>query len=214
MAGSKLENLNKVTIERFWSEKAKSSTTRWTNPDMLKFERDTLLSLMPDSPLEILDLGCGFGELSSSLIRDDRDFVTGVDFKRYFPSKYDDLPNAEFLNSNLQDFEAKKFFDLILLFGVVLYLEIDEELALYNKALKMLNPNGIFIVKNQCSLGEELIINEFSEKLNMDYSGRYPKLQDQQESLSRYFGTVHTSVYPDLFQEHEDTLHYMFVCRP
>jgi len=180
---------------------------------MLEFEREMLMGFIPNTPLDILDLGCGFGELSSSLIRDSQDFVMGVDFQRYSPNKYENLPNAEFVHSELQAFETERMFDVVLLFGVVTHLDLVEEIELYKKVKSLLNQGGLFLVKNQCAFDQEKVVNTFSEKLEIDYSGRYPKLEDQQLRLSRLFDVISTNQYPDDFQEHEDTKHILFTCK-
>ena len=130
---------------------------------------------------KILDLGSGSGELSRNLCRES-DRLTAVDLGTHYAQCFKDN-NHSFIVSNLLDYETEEKFDIVLLFGVVTYLMPIEENDVYSKISNFLAPQGFAVIKNQCSDAESFIINEFSQKLEIDYSARYPSIPEQQQYL-------------------------------
>jgi hypothetical protein len=86
-----------------------------------------------------------------------------------------------------------------------------KENEIYAKISNFLAPRGIAIIKNQCSDGEHFIINEFSQKLEIDYSARYPSIEEQRQNLSLYFSKVQVEKYPVNLKKHNNSTHVMFI---
>src|SRR6185436_15932816 len=139
------------------------------------------------APRSILDLGSGHGELSRPLAGDCADLVA-VDFAPAYARSFS-APRHRFEASGLDVFEPAERFDLVLLFGVVTSLDVDEEQRLYARMAQWVTDDGVAVVKNQCSRGEEFVRTGWSEALGTDYSGRYPNVEQQAVRLRRAFAT-------------------------
>jgi cyclopropane fatty-acyl-phospholipid synthase-like methyltransferase len=210
MGHSDAGKLDKELIRKFWEIQSKSNSNRWTGSQLLQYDIEIVKSLS-HSPKSILDLGCGSGELSKSLIPVDGN-LTAVDFEKGF-ARFFAGPNMEFFCSDVASFEIKKEFDLILAFGLVTHLDTQSEKRLYANISKLLGPGGVALVKNQVSLGnEDFVFNGYSEKLKMIYSARYPSLATQAGILEAMFRNVSIHKYPQEHQHQKDTQHVLFSC--
>lgn len=186
--------------------------TRWTDSRVLDFEVATISSLTNcGRPKSILDLGCGFGELSLSLLESD-DFLVAVDMESGFATGFESNLRANFVQSNITEFVPDAEFDLILLFGVVTHLDQTDEDDIYKKLSKWLHRDGIAIVKHQCGVTEEIIIDGWSSELATQYQARYPYVNSQIASLERHFDVVEVIPYPEFANKFRDTKNFMFVC--
>lgn len=197
-------------ISSFWRAKAQSGSTRWTSSEMLEYEVGYLKPLVSDSAV-ILDLGSGFGELSRAVCPV-RGRIVAVDQEPLFAEPFVQDSRYEFHNSRVENFDTDINFDLALLFGVVTHLSEEQELSVYG-ILKKLIAGGICVIKNQCSIENEIFVDRFSERLNSKYQGRYPSVEDQAQRLGRYFSSIETIKYPHYFNDHADTQHVAFICR-
>jgi 2-polyprenyl-3-methyl-5-hydroxy-6-metoxy-1,4-benzoquinol methylase len=210
MIGRRTEVLNKAVIGAFWEAKANESSSRWTAQKLLAHEFQ-LLGERIGSPMSVLDLGSGSGDLSRMLAQDGAQ-LTAVDqqvgFRRFFV-----LPHEHFEVGDVIFYENKSLFDLVLLFGVVTHLEWNEEEAVYGRIAKFTSPGGVAVVKNQCAHDGELVVNEFSTELGLQYSARYPTAAAQAERLRRHFASVEHYDYPEEFSPWNNTSHVAFFCR-
>lgn len=199
--------LNQRIIDDFWARKSQEETNRWTSSEFLRFEQEQLIKLVQPGG-RLLDLGCGAGDLSRSLARANM-FLTGVDYQESYGAFFD-AGNESFFCSQAQDFLVDKQFDLILLMGVVTHLEASVERLLYSNCRLMLEEQGTFVVKNQCSRHETFWVEGFSESLGCEYSARYPSIDDQLALLSECFEQVDVLLYPDHLNSWPDSQHVMF----
>jgi len=202
--------LDHEIIRAFWAQKSQEQRNRWTSDAMLAHEQALLSELAP-APRTILDLGSGHGELSRPLAGDTADLVA-VDFAPAYARSFNG-PRHRFEATGLDAFEPTERFDLILLFGVVTSIEADDEERLYERMAGWLTDDGVAVVKNQCSNGEEFVRTGFSEALGADYSGRYPNLEEQADRLRRAFASVEVRPYPAHLNRWETSSHVAFVCR-
>lgn len=188
---------NRNLIQRFWTERSLKGRTRWTDSRILDFEVATISSLTNcGRPKSILDLGCGFGELSLSLLGSD-DFLVAVDMGSGFATGFGSNQKANFVHSNVTEFVPNTKFNLIVLFGVVAYLNQTDEDDIYKKLSKWLHRDGIAIIKHQCGVTEEIIIDGWSAELETNYQARYPHVASQLAGLKRYFEVVEVISYPE-----------------
>lgn len=204
--------MDKNKIRSFWTARAMSGSTRWTKNEMLLFETKILNEILGARARNILDLGSGFGELSKSLLRDEKDFLTAVDSELKYSEGYQNSENLKFIHEEINNLDLSELFSCILLFGVVTHLESFEEIDIYQKCRKLIKDDGLLLVKNQCSINSEILINKFSDELQMDYIGRYPNLFEQRRQLTEIFSSVEVRIYPSQFQVFSDTLHTLFIC--
>lgn len=204
------ERLNLEVVRQFWADKAQSTSNRWTSPDMLEFEL-ALLGPLAAEAANVLDLGSGHGELSRQLCPPGRRLLA-VDWEEGFASAFVE-PHHEFRVSLVTDFNSAERFDLVLLFGVVTCLELHQELQAYDRLAASLATGGTAVVKNQCAVAGEFVVDSHSEALGTRYSGRYPAQDEQQARLRDVFADVEAVPYPDAFNPWPNSRHVAFLCR-
>lgn len=202
--------LDHEIIRAFWAQKSQEERNRWTSDAMLAHERALLAEVAP-APCSILDLGSGHGELSRPLAGETADLLA-VDFAPAYARSFTG-PRHRFEAVGLDAFEPDAAFDLVLLFGVVTSLDATEEQRLYERMAQWLSDDGVAVVKNQCSVGEEFVKTGWSEALGAEYSGRYPNVEEQASRLRRAFATVEVMPYPSHLNVWETSAHVAFVCR-
>ena len=107
-----------------------------------KREAEAVLSLI-DSPVNVLDLGCGSGYYSY-LIKERFDcHVTCVDVSMKMLNQLDGRIQDK-ICANAEAFIADRKFDLILCLGVIEFCTNPGKV--FNNVSKMLSPEGIFII--------------------------------------------------------------------
>jgi len=204
--------VNESVIDAFWRKRSAAGATRWSDKSLLEFETSWLAPLVTLEDANILDLGSGPGELSSRLLRPSV-ALTLVDkypdFLKYAPSGV----GISHVCCDAVKFNYLQHYDLILLFGVVTHLTIEEELSVYESATKHLKSTGIFVVKNQVTIGAEKIVSGFSDALQQEYYGRYPALDQQIVRLENCGLDITIKHYPARFNHWSDTRHVAFICR-
>ena len=187
-------SLNKETIENFWRDRAGYDESRWTSKEILEFERLYLDAFLPSSPITILDLGSGSGQLSKSIKRSGEKLIA-VDqedgFQRFFLG--DDM---EFIHCDAANFKFERKVDLILLFGVINFLTDQEISEIFTRIAALPNRNLQFIVKAQFAINEDYEFDKFSKELDFQYSARYQKFAIFLNSLEVFKKRVEIIDYP------------------
>jgi hypothetical protein len=201
------QGLNEDVIRSFWARRASESSNRWTSSETLAFERRMLNSLIGNCS-SILDLGCGHGELSRSLANEECELL-GVDFIPDYSRSFTE-PNHSFIISSVTDFTVNRTFDLVLLFGVVTYLTLGEEIKIYRTIDSALSVQGVAVIKNQCSVASEFFVNKYSDVLMAEYSARYPTVSEQCSRLQDVFPAVNVVYYPKELNVWANSLHVAF----
>lgn len=114
-----------------------------------RVEVPTMESLLPDvTGLEVLDLGCGWGELSASLRRKGALHVVGVDLSEKMleraRSAHGDLPGVTFERSAIEDLAAPAgAFDLVVSSLALHYVADFDGVA--RRVRRWLRPGGHFV---------------------------------------------------------------------
>jgi cyclopropane fatty-acyl-phospholipid synthase-like methyltransferase len=200
-------------VQEFWRLRAQEEDSRWTSKLYLDFEINTVKQLHQNkSSMRILDLGSGSGSLSRHLTNQ-RDKLTAIDFEPSFQRFFLNENRFNFIHGKVDQFISKEKYDLILLFGVVTHLNESEESATYKNMAYMLGDSGVVVVKNQCSDSEEFIFNGFSRDLGVNYSARYPNINEQKNRLQKYFANVEILMYPEWSKKYPNSSHFMFICK-
>ena len=197
--------LNKETVKNFWRDRAGYGESRWTSNEVLEFERIYLDAFLPSSPITILDIGSGSGQLSKSIKRlGDRLIAVDqeVGFKKYFVGD-----NMEFIHCNAADFKFEQQADLILLFGVIHYLTDQEISEIFTRVASLPNRDLQFIVKAQFAINEHNEIDKFSSELNFQYSARYLKFDSFLNFLEGFKKRLEIIEYPQEFNSREGFVH-------
>lgn len=105
-----------------------------------------ILEQMPPQPSRVLDVGCGYGRLSSALKRQrPNDMFQGVDFAEEFAREYELNVGPCFCGSAM-DYQPKQEFDVILMVTILMYLDESEQYALLHRLWDFLRPQGRLIV--------------------------------------------------------------------
>jgi trans-aconitate methyltransferase len=201
--------IDKEIIKKFWTEKSKEKSNRWSGNKILEYERN-LLAPYAKRANKVIDLGCGHGELSRSIV-DEYTYLLGVDYIQDYENSFNKA-NQNFVCSSLDDYKPVEAFDLALLFGVVTYLNTEEENNIYYLLSKCISPTGLAVVKNQCSRDKEFIFNGHSEALKSSYSARYPEYDKQINKLRHWFNDIKAIKYPEELNKWENTFHVAFFC--
>ncbi|MCD2452743.1 class I SAM-dependent methyltransferase [Methylicorpusculum oleiharenae] len=201
--------IDKEIIKKFWTEKSKEKSNRWSGNTILEYERN-LLAPYAKRANKVIDLGCGHGELSRSIV-DRHTYLLGVDYIPDYANSFD-KPNQSFVCSSLTDYKPFNVFDLALLLGVVTYLDLEEENSIYCLLSKCISTTGLVVVKNQCSNEKEFVFNGYSKFLKTSYSARYPEYDTQINRLSYWFNNINAVKYPEEFNTWKNTFHVAFFC--
>jgi 2-polyprenyl-3-methyl-5-hydroxy-6-metoxy-1,4-benzoquinol methylase len=136
-----------------------ASENLWGYAKRLRFVRNAIDHQFPDRAkplLRFLDIGCGNGsELALPLAREGYQ-LTGIDTDRASIDRgrelVQDLPNAKFYCTTLDDFTTTKSFDVVILSEVLEHLEQPEQLLA--SAVKRLSPAGLMLVTVPNGFGE------------------------------------------------------------
>jgi trans-aconitate methyltransferase len=200
-------------VQEFWRKRAELEDKRWTPMPYLNFEIEKVLEFLNhERKLSILDLGSGSGSLSRHLTKPN-DTLMAVDFESSCERFFLQDPRYNFIHCEVDKFISSQKFNLILLFGVVTYLNVEEEEVTYQNMKSMLSHDGLVVVKNQCSDFEEFNFNGFSKELGTNYSARYPNSFEQRDRLLRQFDQVEILEYPSWSKKYPNSSHFMFICR-
>lgn len=202
--------LDTDVVKSFWTERANFSSNRWTSGDLVKYENELLLPLTKTAK-RIADIGSGTGDLSRELAGTEKELVA-VDFVGKFGSVFDQ-ENHTFIEApatNLPPDLGK--FEVVLLMGVITYLDDSEENNAYAECARLLADNGTLFLKHQCSSSDEFIVNGWSDDLGAAYSARYPSFEAELEKLQQLFGAIEVVKYPEQFNKWDTSFHVAFIC--
>lgn len=210
---------NNKIIDRFFNSRVNLddnyliSRYSHNNRDEYDFE---LIKKYIDEKSRVLDLGCGTGILEAKLYEHVKEII-GVDKYKGFLEKAFKKPNIQYIEgdiSELKSLNIKSPFDLILLFGVTMYLTDQELDNIINEAIKLLSPNGTFIIKNQWGLDQELIVDKYSEKLKSIYYAKYRRLKDMCELIkSKNLSCEVCDIYPAEMNNWTNTHEYALIIK-
>ena len=114
-------------------------------------EKETLLPFINiDHNLKVLDLGCGNGRWAGILVKKCKNYI-GVDLsKRFIEIARKRIPheNASFICMPVQEYYEDEQYDLILLVGLLTYLNDEDIEKLSENCRKMLAKDGKLIIRN------------------------------------------------------------------
>ncbi len=206
--------LDKAKIDEFWKGRTQIPdprlATNYRDDGRLQLDFN-LVKTHLHSDSKVLDLGAGSCTLSALV----EPHVASVLAVEKYPDFLKHAPKSEkfaTVCADVTEFRTLQKFDLILLFGVVNFLSMDDENRLYERCAQMLESHGTFIVKNQCGVEGELVVDKHSVELNAHYHARYPAYKSQFEQLSRYFTVTLVDIYPSEINRWSDTHFFAFVC--
>lgn len=208
--------LNKEIIDAFWESRTSVENprlaTNYRDDGRLRIDVALVLEHLRENA-SILDLGAGTCTLAWELLPYVRRIVAVEKFLGFLESA-GDAPSLEKVCSDVMEFQTREKFDAILLFGVVNFLTHEEAQQLYANCSQMLAEDGLLIVKHQCGVREEIVVDKYSEELQSHYHARYPSVSEERALMEQIFKTEVIDVYPAEINRWENTHFYAYVCRP
>ena len=155
----KRENLWRTDQNREFKIKPESVKSYFDKTQSLVFGEDSARkeeeALLPfiniNSDSKVLDLGCGNGRWAEILVDKCKQYV-GVDFSNKFVQnareKYKEYKTVKFICLPAQDYLVDEQYDLILVIGLITYMNDEEIIKLSANCKKMLNNGGRLILRN------------------------------------------------------------------
>ncbi len=154
----------------------------------------------------VLDLGCGTCVVANELVNSTQAIVHAVDYVPAFLAHAEDHPRLTTAHGDVRSFLDPQRHDLILLLGVITYLDDPvQRRDLYRRCAAMLAPGGILFVKAQFGVREEVVIDTESEALGSRYHAVYPWLAAEVALLSECFDVEVRDPYPAEFNTYDNT---------
>lgn len=162
---------------------------------------------------QVLDLGAGTC-IVSSRIADLGASVLAVDKFPEFLAAAPAHPRLETCSADLLEFATERRFDAVLLFGVMNYFSADEAAVLYRRCAEWLSPGGVVLVKHQCGVEGDVVVDKFSEQIGSHYLAFYRHVGREETLLAGVFESVRVEdVYPAELNPWPDTHFYAFVAQ-
>lgn len=208
--------INKAKVDQFWSRRAKNISderiaTHFKRDDSHIFDL-RLVEKYITTKSAVLDLACGTCYIANRLV-DKVKFIKAVDkFGEFlkFAKKVDKLVTVE---ADIAEFKDSQKYDVILLFGIMVFFDEKATVAIYKKCRNLLAKNGTLIVKHQCGVGQDVVINHYSPQIGDHYHAVYKHLDYDISLLSRYFKVEIVDIYPPRLNPWQNTHFYAFVCK-
>ena len=166
---------NKKKIKEFWN--SNKSVLAGQKDKQLKFREQYILNKKINSKSNILDLGCGTGELIKYLDYNDKiKTATGVDFSKKHISEAKKIKkkNINFYCDDVVSFLDKKIirnkkFDIIITKRLLINLDSEtSQIKFINKISNFLKPNGIYIAL-ESSFFYYVNINRLRKKIHLPF---------------------------------------------
>jgi len=209
--------LNYQETKKFWDARAKkygelkleSITLLEDFPELIEYkdnaEKQHLLRLMSLQPhWTVLDMGCGIGRWSFVFAKRCKK-VVAVDYSGELlkiaqaEAKSRMLKNIEFIESSALDFSYPEQFDLILVAGVLLYINDEDIENVVKNSGRLLKPHGILVSREPTGVnGRVERINRYEKSLDATYNAIYRSVEEFADLFARCgFKLTHTNfVYP------------------
>lgn len=180
--------------DEYWRERGKIYRSTFEYNDKFRFQEKFLLDALDKlSFSSVLEVGCGFGRITKLLLQsyDALDY-TAVDLS---PDQIDNakkyVNNSEkvnFVTSNIQSFNPKKKFDLVLAVEVLLHVRPEEIKAIVARLLSFTNHYFVHIDwsedgYNQTKVDSHNFMHDY-DKIYSDAAIKYTKQPIKTRGLS------------------------------
>jgi Ribosomal RNA adenine dimethylase len=211
-----MKTIDKSKVDAFWAARTNIKdprvATNYRDDGRLGYDVDFVRRYLPEEA-NILDLGAGTCTLSVELLDRARRIVA-VEKQSAFLEKAPDHPRLIKLCSDIGLFNSQERFDAVLMFGIVNFLTLEEEKAVYKSCLRYIGDGGVLLVKHQCGANESFMVDSYSAELKSDYHARYPSVTEQTALLSEFFNVEPLDIYPTRLNRWPNSHFFAFICRP
>lgn len=212
---------NEKKAQQFWSNKnitdIKDDPTRHGDNERLMYDLNHILNVLGNKNVNsLLDLGAGTGQLTKAI-------NTKISIKKRvlveknltFIKQITKEKNMNLVNEDIHDFclNHNNMYDLILLFGVMNSIERGNAYKIYKLLENMMDKDSILIIKHQCGIKQEVIIDNYSSKLKSFYTARYPHHEDELTTLKNVFDVQVYDIYPKELNKFTNTHFFSYVCK-
>jgi SAM-dependent methyltransferase len=172
---------------------------------------------------EVLDIGCGTGyfmDLFPEYVQ-----VNGIDLNKKFLEIAKEVnPNANFYYGNYFNYDFQKQFDLIYLFGVLMYFEPSKLEDFFKRSHELLKENGIFYIQYQHAVRyvdlyyPDLSYVKYSPAVMAKHAAKYFEIEVHEHAFDgRKFNDYdrHPYYFPDGTERRTDTNlnNYLMIAR-
>ena len=190
----------------------KITAVRFHKDDRLKYDVD-LVSRYLDKGKRLLDLGCGTGAMVDEFVDICKE-IYAVDKYDFFVNRCVESAKVKKFVSDITDYRVNEKFDVIIIFGVMIYIIGDDIDRVYENCLSMLNEGGHLIIRNQFGVNEDVLIDKFSEELGRNYFAEYRYLGREVETLKKIgFSRIEVvDIYPKSMNKWSNTHNYVLIC--
>jgi trans-aconitate methyltransferase len=162
----------------------------------------------------ILDLGCGTCVIPNLVVDRLGARVHAVDYVAEFLTHALQDPRLTTEVGDVRTYRSDETYDLILLLGVINYLDAGERADLYARCASMLAPGGALLVKAQLGIHETVEVDTVSEQVGGRYRAEYPHLAGEVAALETVFADVAvTDPYPASFSRFDNTHFHHLIAR-
>ena len=196
-------------------------------------EKSKILPLLDiKTDMRVLDIGCGVGRWAESVLSHGG-IYTGVDYSESLlalareacSAITDGISRYEFICSSFQDLSENlrtecttQGFDIIIVNGVMMYINDKELGGCLENVDALLKSDGLFYVKEPVSYAERLTLNQvYSDEMECEYSAIYRSVNEY-EKLWETFGGRYVllqkgSMYESALNNRKETGAFYWVMR-
>ena len=145
--------INKLTVKKYFN----STRSLLFSAESANREQDKIIDLLRNETIStILDLGCGDGRYSRVLPYSN---YTGVDFaEKFIENLSTQKCKTEFICSDVAKFQIEKKYDLILMVGIITYLDDSDLESMLRNVKNMMHRDTVLLIRsipiNQASMDQ------------------------------------------------------------
>lgn len=207
--------LDRKKIDKFWEKREKIKDPRVST----HFKTDSthlfdlaLIRKYVTPKTKLLDLACGTCFLSNELVNEVA-YIKAMDkFGRFL--KHCNISDTFITEeADLIGYKDNNMYDIILGFGIMNYFDNEEASSIYKNMATMLSKDGVFIVKHQSGINEDVLIDAYSDQIGDTYHALYRNVNTDKKLLEQYFQVEVIDIYPSKLNPWPNTHFYAFVCK-